>query len=240
MLDKTKINFLIDALMFLCMMAIAGLGFLMKFVLPPGRERVAKYGNVGVSLFGMDRHEWGTIHLYLAFFLLALLAVHVVLHWKMILTLFAKLLPDARARRIAASSFIGVSAFLIVVPFLVKPEISSLSEAELAAGGEGCLIEAGEEVTICTGCDEVAPSAKAGKFVPVSGETIREICEKHGMPPHFLKRSLGIPESVSDETSFSDLLKGYQFQMKDVERVLANYTEVRRRQFGGPEHAGQR
>jgi len=52
---KGKLNFIIDALMFICMMAIAGLAFLMKFILIPGKERWAKYGRgVELSLLGMD------------------------------------------------------------------------------------------------------------------------------------------------------------------------------------------
>ena len=43
-MDRSKLNFVIDALMFLCIMAMAGLGFLMKYILPPGREVVARYG----------------------------------------------------------------------------------------------------------------------------------------------------------------------------------------------------
>lgn len=35
---KSKLSFIIDAAMFLCLMALAGLGFLMKYVLPSGRS----------------------------------------------------------------------------------------------------------------------------------------------------------------------------------------------------------
>ena len=75
-MDKSKLNFVIDVLMFLCLMAMAGLGFLMKFALPSGRDAWAKYGsNRQFSWLGWDRHDWGDIHLYLAFTLLSLLAV---------------------------------------------------------------------------------------------------------------------------------------------------------------------
>ncbi|MFN3531210.1 MAG: hypothetical protein ACK41Q_01645 [Candidatus Brocadia sp.] len=37
-LDKSKANLVIDALMFLCVMAMAGIGILMKFVLLPGKD----------------------------------------------------------------------------------------------------------------------------------------------------------------------------------------------------------
>lgn len=43
-LNKAQLNFVIDALMFLSLAAIAGLGFLMKYILLPGREIAAKFG----------------------------------------------------------------------------------------------------------------------------------------------------------------------------------------------------
>ena len=83
---KGKLNFIIDALMFICMMAIAGLALLMKFILIPGKDRLAKYGRgVDLSLLGMDRHEWGTIHLAIGLALLGLLTLHIILHWKAII-----------------------------------------------------------------------------------------------------------------------------------------------------------
>ena len=76
MLKKTKINFTIDSLMLIVMMAIAGIGFLMKFILIPGKERWLVYGtNVELYWLGLDRHEWGTIHLWLGYILLFLLVL---------------------------------------------------------------------------------------------------------------------------------------------------------------------
>ncbi|MEJ5330464.1 MAG: hypothetical protein WHT07_09960 [Desulfobaccales bacterium] len=59
-MNRAKLNFVIDALMFLCMAAIAGLGFLMKYVLVPGRETPLLYGRrVDLFFLGLDRHAWG-------------------------------------------------------------------------------------------------------------------------------------------------------------------------------------
>ena len=56
-MKKSKINFIIDFLMFIFMFAIAGIGFLIKYFLIPGKERWIKYGsNVDLFLFEMDRH----------------------------------------------------------------------------------------------------------------------------------------------------------------------------------------
>ena len=122
--NKVKLNFVIDALMFLCMTAIAGLGFLMKYVLLPGRESTIKYGRrVELSLFGLDRHDWGAIHLYLGFMLLALLVLHILLHWQMIPGLFTRLVDNSRQRSKIALVYVVLAAALVLFPFLISPEV---------------------------------------------------------------------------------------------------------------------
>lgn len=122
-MDKPKLNFVIDATMFFCLMAMAGLGFLMKYILPPGREVAARYGrNLYLSWLGWDRHDWGDIHLYLAFALLILLALHVILHWHQILGLFQRVVPDPRRRYRMALIFLLLSLLLIYFPFLITPD----------------------------------------------------------------------------------------------------------------------
>ncbi len=123
-MDKPKLTFVIDALMFLCLMAMAGLGFLMKYTLPPGRAVWAKYGrNLELSWLGWDRHDWGDIHLYLAFALLTLLVIHLILHWQQILGLFRRLVPDPQRRYRLALIFLLLSLLLIYFPFLITPDM---------------------------------------------------------------------------------------------------------------------
>jgi hypothetical protein len=122
--DKGKLNFLIDALMFLCMAAIAGLGFLMKYVLLPGKEAWALYGKkVELSWLGLDRHAWGAVHLYLAFLLLGLLLLHIILHWQMIIGLFHKFIAPTNLRDEVAIVFVILCAALLLFPFFINPEI---------------------------------------------------------------------------------------------------------------------
>jgi hypothetical protein len=122
-MDKPKLNFIIDALMFLCLMAMAGLGLLMKYFLPSGRDAWAQYGsNRQFSWLGWDRHAWGDIHLYLAFILLSLLVFHIILHWRLILGLFQRLVPDPRQRHRIALIFLLLALLLIYFPFLITPD----------------------------------------------------------------------------------------------------------------------
>jgi len=187
-LDKSKFNLLIDAVMFLCMMAIAGLGFLMKFILIPGEERWVKYGrNVELTLLDMNRHEWGKIHLTVGLVLLGTLVLHIILHWKAIVGIYQKLITNQTARRIIATVFIIVSALLLLTAFAVRPRVEELGRGEgrghhflqdesspLDPSGAGPLAEtmeygdvaivhsdnydAGESFPGCGGCPIVAPA----------------------------------------------------------------------------------
>lgn len=160
-MDKTKINFVIDALMFLCLMAMAGLGFLMKYVLLPGRQAWAKYGrNVELTWLGWDRHDWGEIHLYLAFILLTLLTIHLILHWKMILGLFEKLIPNHRRRVRIALAFLIITVLLIYFPFLVTPEVRERGRG----GGRHGAVEMGIGQTAVASLGEKETKGSWGAF----------------------------------------------------------------------------
>ena len=121
--NKTHINLIIDAIMFLVLMAISGLGLLMKYVLIPGYKRVGLHENdVDYYFFGLSRHEWGDIHLWLAFLFLFLLVLHVILHWNMIICIFRQMI-SGKSLRISIASLIGVAGlFLLLSPLFLQPE----------------------------------------------------------------------------------------------------------------------
>jgi len=131
MFDKRKVNLVIDALMFLCLMAIAGIGLLIKFVLIPGKDRWGKYGrNVDLRFLQMDRHEWGTIHLVCGLVLLSLLVLHIALHWRQIVGIYRILVRGKMTRRIIAVIFVAICVALALFPFIVKTEVTELGQGE--------------------------------------------------------------------------------------------------------------
>jgi hypothetical protein len=123
-MKKAKLNLIIDVLLLLCTAGIVGIGFLMKFILVPGYKRWEIYGrNVELFFWSLNRHEWGTIHLITGCIFLFLLALHVVLHWSMIVGIYRQLIPNRPARWIVALILIVLTIILIVFPYFVKPEI---------------------------------------------------------------------------------------------------------------------
>ena len=129
MMKKPILNFTINTVMTICMSIIIGTGFLLKYTLIPGKERWIKYGNnVELYFFGMDRHEWGTIHLILGIVLLALVVLHIVLHWKIIISVYKKLIKQPLTKKIVALLFLVLCLALIIVPFFIKPKVEAIKK----------------------------------------------------------------------------------------------------------------
>ena len=72
-LDNLHIDLIAAALM----VAMVATGYILRFPLPPGTNKSA-------SLWGLTRHEWGTVHFWISIGLLVLVVVHVCLHWQWI------------------------------------------------------------------------------------------------------------------------------------------------------------
>jgi hypothetical protein len=87
MMRRATVNFIIDLVGFISLVGIVATGYIMKYVLPPGtggRGQRAQGGQGGGQirdLWSMTRHEWGSVHYYLALLFLVLMVVHIVMHW---------------------------------------------------------------------------------------------------------------------------------------------------------------
>ncbi|WP_458627001.1 DUF4405 domain-containing protein [Winogradskyella sp. PC D3.3] len=126
---KSSWNFILNASMTLCMSAIIGIGFLMKYTLLSGQDRNEVYGrNIELYFLNMDRHQWGTIHLILSFVLIGLLIIHVYLHWKVVTAVYQKIINVQFTKRIVAFSFAILCALLILIPFFIKPKLEPIEK----------------------------------------------------------------------------------------------------------------
>ncbi|MBL7104107.1 MAG: DUF4405 domain-containing protein [Bacteroidales bacterium] len=221
-MKKNKLNFIINALLFFCMASMAGIGFLMKYILISGQERWVKYGsNVDILLFNMDRHKWGTIHLIIGFVMLGLLVLHIILHWKVILCMYHRLIKWKMARKIIASMFIITCTLLIVLPFIIKPQIKEVKQGE------------GRKKTEQNRVSEKKESNNSNRInhnvntsIEVKGYmTLGEVSGKYNVPSEYLKEKLKIPKSVSDKQKLGWLRKKYNFRMSNVENAISEYKK---------------
>lgn len=76
---RTYITRILNLLLWLTLCFLAGTGFLLAFRLPPGSR-----GGAGLQALGLGRHGWGDLHTWSSYAFLALLLLHLVMHWRWI------------------------------------------------------------------------------------------------------------------------------------------------------------
>lgn len=234
--NKSKINLIIDAIMFLALMAIAGLGFLIKFVLIPGYKRNVLYpGDVELYFMNLTRHEWGRIHLILGYIFLFLLLLHVILHWNMIKSIFRQLFSGKAIRTIAALSFGTVCFFLSLAPLIMKPEVAPsqvkhihrktmerLTEndpGKLPAVKQKTREEIHQNQDNHEGGTERLHK-NAHRDIEVFGYmTLNEVATKHDVDIADLTKALNIPTSLSNHR-IGRLRRQYDFHNHEIREAI--------------------
>lgn len=249
---KGKINFIIDVIMFVLMAILAGVGLLIKYVLLSGEDRWIKYGrNVDLSFWGLDRHEWGAIHLWIAIALVVLLVLHIILHWSMIICLYKRIIGNKTGRVICGSALSVITLLFVVFPFIINVDM-----AEIAPGRERFgSIDKHENQRFIDNDSDHAISDKNEKqpeqlkvqreaevkeaivkkkhsdehheidpAIEVKGyQTLNEVSELYNIPNGVITKKLNIPESTPGSSKLGHLRKQYGFTMSDIELIIHNY-----------------
>ena len=133
---KSKLNFTIDVLGLVFLIAMVGTGLIIRYILPPGSG--GRGGGHGLILWGMDRHEWGDVHFWLSVALLGLLTLHVALHWSWVCNFVRSRVVEARPLgKLSGKKAIAYGAgFFILLNVLIAWFIgASNSNVSLTRGG---------------------------------------------------------------------------------------------------------
>lgn len=252
-MNRSGQNFIIDVVMFVLMMGLAGIGFLLEYVLVPGREVAGKYGvNAELYLFGLEREQWADIHLVMAYVLLALLVLHIALHWRPVCAMYRNLVPRPAWRKAVIPVFVAVNLVLCFFFLFIQPDFREFTRGS----GRGRLAELATAKQIPAGSDmqeniveaaiqrpetEAALNAAqeihatvAGQRPDIKGEnkrlemvkgmyTLGEVAATYNVPAKYLKDKLGLPTSISSLEKLGRLRRRYGFAMSDVERIIAEY-----------------
>ena len=101
-MKRSSLNFIVDLVSFIDLLGIVFTGLIMEYILPPGTGGRGRdfHGGQGreqiKDLWSMTRHEWGDIHFGLAVLFVALMIVHIILHWSWIKNYFNSLLDHSQ------------------------------------------------------------------------------------------------------------------------------------------------
>ena len=136
-MKRTHVNLVVDILAFAAFLFLASTGVLLRFQLPPGSGGHAGHGSgfggsqqTVLALWGWSRHDWGAFHYWVACSLMAILAAHLLLHWKWIVCVVRGKSTDRSGLRLGLGVFGLVAMALLAMAPWISP-ISQQSRAEL-------------------------------------------------------------------------------------------------------------
>jgi len=113
-MNRVSVNFIIDAIALIGFVFLTVTGVLMHYILPPGSGPY-------MSLWGLNRHDWGNLHFWVSAVLFAVLSVHLVLHWRWIICVIKGKATDKSGVRLG----LGLLAFVVLIAFAVAPFFAS-------------------------------------------------------------------------------------------------------------------
>ncbi len=239
-MNRSRVNLIVDALMFVVIMAAVGIGFLIEYVVIPGQQVPARYGaDVELYLFGLDRHQWGQFHLIAGLLLLGLLIVHIVLHWNWVLSVYRKMVASAKKRRVVTPLFLLGNLLLVGWFLLASPELRSfergggrgrgVSSAALESGrsGPGAVVARQARDTAAARVQEVAAESDEENSLGINGRyTLGGISAKFHVPTPYLLQKLGLPGGTSPAAKLGRLRRVHGFKMSDVEKIIRQYRDT--------------
>jgi hypothetical protein len=125
-MNRSKLNFTIDIAMLIVMLGLVWTGILIWAVLPAGSR-----GGRGLILWGLNRHEFGDIHMGLGIALLLLSGLHLWLHWGWFACKLTNMIKttnsqNVQKRKIHAMIIVFVILVLTIASlFLAKTQVTS-------------------------------------------------------------------------------------------------------------------
>ena len=85
---KNLIHRALNLLLYLGFCAMLGTGLLMAYRLPPGSR-----GGSGLTVLGIDRHEWGDVHLWISYIFIAVVIAPLAMNWTWLNKIAASMKP---------------------------------------------------------------------------------------------------------------------------------------------------
>jgi len=216
MFKRLNINAVLDAAALAIFALLGSSGLVIRYILPPGSGRLVTQG-VGnralerpvTLLWGMTRHQWGDIHFWLSIAFFAILACHLVIHWRWVACM-VKGNADKPPRMRPAAALLGLSLLAAVsaAPFFsARHKISRTATLE-------------ERATQDQELPAQAEKDEHGSLDVRGSMTLQEAADTAGVPVRELITHLGLPKDVSPNERIGRLRRQYSFELADVRNVL--------------------
>jgi hypothetical protein len=220
-MKRLHVNALIDVFAFFAFLLLLSTGLLLKYQLVPGSGGLSQHGTGHRAseravqlLWGWTRHEWGQIHYWIALTLLAILAFHVVLHWKWIVCTLRGKPSQASGSRLALGCVGLVFALLLFAAPLLS-ESNTVSRGELRESRSPPPVNGS---TVPDGQNEIPTEERQ----TIRGSmTLRQIADERNIPVQEIVTALQLPRDTNVDENAGRLLRQHNLQMSDLRDWLA-------------------
>jgi len=79
-MKRSALNFIVDAIATAIMLGMIATGIIIRFALPPGSGSAR-------ALWQLTRHQWGDLHFWLSLAVVAIVVLHLTLHWTWVVSI---------------------------------------------------------------------------------------------------------------------------------------------------------
>jgi hypothetical protein len=216
-MKRPKLNFLIDAAAFVAFLALLSTGLLMRYQLPPGSGGLeARGGGPGAEsrlvmlLWGWTRHDWGDVHFWVAVMLVAILALHLFLHWRWIVCMVRGTPSEASGWRFG----LGLASLVTLVLLAAAPLLAPTQQ-------------------MTRGALRLSMSDAESNYIDASdwGElrgsmTLAEVAAEAGVSVDYLRERLGLAEDVGPDDRVGRSLREANKHMSDLRQLLSEAADA--------------
>jgi len=199
-MKRSTLNKIIAALAFAGFILLTTTGILIHYILPAGSKHFR-------TIWGMDRHDWGSIHFGIAVCFFCILTAHLILHWRWVVNLFAGQKGEGSYHRFV----LGLISIFSLVALAVSPLFSPV---QLSSKGESscdiCLTKDHEKIRI------------------FGSMTLLEAAQSTNVPLSHILSQLDLPADTRTDINLGKLRKAHGFEIEDVRRVICDYKTKNR------------
>ena len=212
-MKKSDWQYIVDTLLFMCIIGITIIGFLMGLVIPKGPQasESSKY------FLGLHHHQWGNIHFYFSIAFVILVIIHLILSWNWIKGKAQQLFHRGWATMLVLTIVISFLAlFLFWALYPKAPEVLEDYGVRTGIGANAVVLEKNQHRQ-----EERISLGQAKDYIDITSQmTLLDLEKATGIPAREIADELGLPSKVSLKETFKQLRKRYPFTIQEVRDVV--------------------
>jgi len=209
-MNRSRLNVVVDAAAFAAFVFLTTTGVLSRYVLPPGSGRDA-------TLWGLNRHDWGDIHFWVAVVLLGVLVLHLALHWKWILYIVRGKRSEASGARLA----LGAVGLVGLLGLAAAPLMAPVEKTGVPRQAVGVPASSSPHASTAPAGASTPPDPAQSGLETIRGSmTLREVERSTGVPLDALITRLGLPHGIDPYERIGRIRKRYDISPDDVRQAV--------------------